>query len=167
MIERWESPSTDLRHHLFEAPYALGQVHKHIPEMRLYSGLTKPPQFIPAVGPFACGMRVQVPIHQSLLPTGVTGDNVREVLEERYKDEPFIEVENVTNGDSIDEWSLDPTDLNNTNQMRLHVFPNLGGHLLLVGLLDNLGKGASGVAIQSINLMLGINETIGLKANGG
>jgi N-acetyl-gamma-glutamyl-phosphate reductase len=92
----------------------------------------------------------------------VTGATVWEILAERYKDEPFIEVATMINGDSIDEWSLDPTDLNQTNLMRLHVFSNSGGHLLLVGLLDNLGKGASGVAIQSINLMLGVNETIGL-----
>ena len=164
LIERWESPKTDLKHHLFEAPYALGRVHKHIPEMQHYSGLATAPQFVPAVGPFASGMRLQVPIHQSLLPRGVTGATVWEILAERYKDEPFIEVATMINDDSIDEWSLDPTDLNNSNHMRLHVFSNPGGHLLLVGLLDNLGKGASGVAIQSINLMLGVNETIGLKS---
>ena len=164
MIERWESPKTDLKHLSFEAPYALGRTHKHVSEMQRYSGLAKPPQFVPAVGPFPCGMRVQVPIHQSLLPRGVTGDRVWEILADRYKDEPFIQVENLSNGDSIDEWTLDPTELNNTNQMRLHVFPNPQGHLLLVGLLDNLGKGASGVAIQSINLMLGVDETIGLKS---
>ena len=162
-IKRWESADTGLQSHLFEAPYAVDRVHKHIPEMQRYSGLLKAPQFVPAVGPFACGMRVQVPIHQSLLASGVTGQAAWNALAERYQDEPFVEVVPFTNGESIDEWSLDPTALNDTNRIRLHVFPNPAGHLLLVGLLDNLGKGASGVAIQSLNLMLGLNEETGLQ----
>jgi N-acetyl-gamma-glutamyl-phosphate reductase len=162
-IKRWESADTGLQSHLFEAPYAVDRVHKHIPEMQRYSGLLKAPQFVPAVGPFACGMRVQVPIHQSLLASGVTGEAAWNVLAERYQDEPFVEVVPFTNGESIDEWSLDPTALNDTNRIRLHVLPNPAGHLLLVGLLDNLGKGASGVAIQSLNLMLGLNEETGLQ----
>jgi N-acetyl-gamma-glutamyl-phosphate reductase len=163
LIERWESTDTGLQGHLFEAPYAVDRVHKHIPEMQRYSGLLKAPQFVPAVGPFVCGMRIQVPIHQSLLASGVTGKSVWSALSERYRDEPFVEVAPFPNENSIDEWSLDPTALNDTNQIRLHVFPNPAGHLLLVGLLDNLGKGASGVAIQSLNLMLGLKEGIGLQ----
>jgi N-acetyl-gamma-glutamyl-phosphate reductase len=163
LIKRWESTDTGLQHHHFEAPYAIDQVHKHIPEMQRYSGLLKAPQFVPAVGPFACGMRVQVPIHQSLLTLGVTGQDVWDVLAERYRGEPFVEVAPFTNGESMDEWSLDPTALNDTNRIRLHVFPNPAGHILLIGLLDNLGKGASGVAIQSLNLMLGFNEETGLQ----
>ena len=162
-IKRWESVDTGLQSHLFEAPYAVDRVHKHIPEMQRYSGLLKAPQFVPAVGPFACGMRVQVPIHQSLLASGVTGQAAWNALAERYRGEPFVEVAPFTNGESIDEWSLDPTALNDTNRIRLHVLPNPAGHLLLVGLLDNLGKGASGVAIQSLNLMLGLNEETGLQ----
>ena len=162
-IKRWESADTGLQSHLFEAPYAVDRVHKHIPEMQRYSGLLKAPQFLPAVGPFACGMRVQVPIHQSLLASGVTGQDAWNALAERYRGEPFVEVAPFANGESIDEWSLDPTALNDTNRIRLHVFPNPAGHLLLVGLLDNLGKGASGVAIQSLNLMLGLNEETGLQ----
>ena len=163
LIKRWESADTGLQNHLFEAPYAVDRVHKHISEMQRYSGLLKAPQFVPAVGPFACGMRVQVPIHQSLLASGVTGQTAWTAISERYRGEPFVEVAPFTNGESIDEWSLDPTALNNTNRIRLHIFHNPAGHLLLVGLLDNLGKGASGVAIQSLNLMLGLDEETGLQ----
>lgn len=163
LIKHWESPDAGLHNHPFEAPYAVDQVHKHIPEMQRYSGLLKAPQFIPAVGPFSCGMRVQVPIHQSLLASGISGLNAWNVLAERYRGEPFVEVAPFTNEGPVDEWGLDPTALNDTNRMRLHVFPNPAGHLLLVGLLDNLGKGASGVAIQSLNLMLGLNEETGLQ----
>ena len=163
LIKRWESADTGLQNHLFEAPYAVDRVHKHISEMQRYSGLLKAPQFVPAVGPFACGMRVQVPIHQSLLASGVTGQAAWNAISERYRGEPFVEVAPFTNGESIDEWSLDPTALNNTNRIRLHIFHNPAGHLLLVGLLDNLGKGASGVAIQSLNLMLGLDEETGLQ----
>ena len=163
LIKRWESADTGLQNHLFEAPYAVDRVHKHISEMQRYSGLLKAPQFVPAVGPFVCGMRVQVPIHQSLLASGVTGQAAWNAISERYRGEPFVEVAPFTNGESIDEWSLDPTALNNTNRIRLHIFHNPAGHLLLVGLLDNLGKGASGVAIQSLNLMLGLDEETGLQ----
>ena len=163
LIKRWESPDAGLQNHPFEAPYAVDRVHKHIPEMQRYSGLLMAPQFLPAVGPFACGMRVQVPIHQSLLTSGVTGQDVWNVLAQRYRGEPFVEVAPFMSEGPIDEWGLDPTALNDTNRIRLHVFPNSAGHLLLVGLLDNLGKGASGVAIQSLNLMLGLNEEIGLQ----
>ena len=163
LIKRWESADTGLQNHLFEAPYAVDRVHKHISEMQRYSGLLKAPQFVPAVGPFACGMRVQVPIHQSLLASGVTGQAAWNAISERYRSGPSVEVAPFTNGESIDEWSLDPTALNNTNRIRLHIFHNPAGHLLLVGLLDNLGKGASGVAIQSLNLMLGLDEETGLQ----
>ena len=163
LIKRWESPETNLMNHGFEAPYALDRIHKHIAEMQRYTGLNKPPQFVPSVGPFDCGMRVQVPIHQALITKGRTVAHVCETLMEHYENEPFVEVLTFKSGDEFDEWSLDPRILNNTNQIRLHVFPNPDGHILLVGILDNLGKGAAGAALQSINLMLGLKETVGLK----
>jgi N-acetyl-gamma-glutamyl-phosphate reductase len=93
-IKRWESADTGLQGHLFEAPYAVDRIHKHIPEMQRYSGLLKAPQFLPAVGPFACGMRVQVPIHQSLLVSGVTGQDAWNALAERYR------------GRTVHEWRI-------------------------------------------------------------
>lgn len=169
LIERWESPETQLSDHVFEAPYALDRIHKHIPEMHRYSGLRHAPQFVPAVGPFPSGMRVEIPLHTSLLTPGTRAETAWEILADRYQREPFVELAPLLGGPGdgpsggpLDEWTLDPTALNGTNRIRLHVFPNPAGHLLLVGLLDNLGKGASGVAIQSLNLMLGLAEEAGL-----
>jgi N-acetyl-gamma-glutamyl-phosphate reductase len=162
LIERWESPDAGRIGLPFEAPYALDRIHKHIPEMQRYGGLVQPPQFVPAVGPFRCGMRVEVPIHQSLLAQGASGESVWQTLANRYQDETFVEVAPLVGLEPIDDFALDPTRLNDSNRMELHVLPNPAGHLLLVALLDNLGKGASGVAIQSLNLMLSLGEETGL-----
>ncbi len=164
LIARWESPEEGRVGLPFEAPYALDKVHKHIPEMHAYSGLTSAPQFVPAVGPFACGMRVQIPLPASVLTPGTTAEKLWQTLADRYEDEPFVQVAPWADPAAIDDFSLDPRALNDTNSVRLHVLPNPAGHVLLVGILDNLGKGASGVAIQSLNLMLGLDETAGLPA---
>ena len=169
LIERWEAADGGRIGLPYEAPYALERIHKHVPEMHRYSGLELAPQFVPAVGPFACGMRVEVPVHGSLLTPGTTGQAIWQALADRYRGERFVEVAPLpgTGGEgsaAIDDFSLDPRALNDTNRMRLHVLPNPAGHVLLVGLLDNLGKGASGAAIQSLNLMLGLDEGAGLPA---
>ena len=143
----------------------LDKVHKHIPEMQAYAALDHSPQFVPSVGAFACGMRVEVPIHSSLLPGGTSAEGVWQTLADRYEGEPFVQVAPFTGLAPVDDfapWILAPS--TTTNSVRLHVFENPAGHLLLVGILDNLGKGASGVAIQSLNLMLGLGETTGLPA---
>ena len=161
LIERWESPEAGLASLPYEAPYALDRVHKHVPEMTRYAGLRREPQFLPAVGPFRCGMRVQVPI-----PAGTAGGDAaeaHEVLADRYACEPFIRV--APRGEAArDERALDPRACNDTNRMDLHVHPHPSGHVLLVAILDNLGKGASGAAIQNLNLMLGLEEGAGLPA---
>ena len=159
LIERWESPDSGLGDLPFEAPYALERTHKHIPEMARYAGLVREPQFLPAVGPFRCGMRVQVPIPAGLAES--EGARVHEVLADRYADEPFVRVAPQT-GAAPDEWALDPRACNDTNRIDLHVYPHPSGHVLLVAILDNLGKGASGAAIQNLNLMLGLEEGAGL-----
>ena len=161
LIERWES-NKGLKQQVYEAPYAAERVHKHVPEMQHYTGLLHAPQFLPAVGAFSNGMRVQVPIHAALMAPGVTGKTIWDALSDRYRSETFVHVEPFTGFEPLDEWALDPTGMNGTNNMSLHVVPNPAGHVLLVGLLDNLGKGASGVAIQSLNLMLGLGEGAGL-----
>ncbi len=162
MIERWESPGGGLVGQPFESPYALERMHKHVPEMQRYAGLEHPPQFVPAVGPFACGMRVEVPIHSALLAGEPSGEALWRTLDARYRDEPFVELAPFRGLEPVDEKSLDPLAVNDSNRIRLHVLPNPLGHVLLVGILDNLGKGASGVAIQCINLMLGLAEETGL-----
>jgi len=170
LIERWEAKDQGRIGLPYEAPYALERIHKHVPEMQRYSALDAAPQFVPAVGPFACGMRVQVPLHARLL-TGpaaagsaskAPGEAIWQALADRYRGERFVEVAPFAGLAAIDDFALDPRALNDSNRLRLHVLPNPAGHVLLVGILDNLGKGASGAAIQSLNLMLGLDEGAGL-----
>ena len=162
LIEKWENPDSGLSGLPYEAPYALYQRHKHVPEMMRYGGVSAEPQFVPAVGPFRCGMRVQVPIHASLLAPGTTGETVWETLYERYLGEPFVEVAPRPEPGTLDERSFDPEACNDSNRIQLHVAAHPSGHILLVALLDNLGKGACGAAIQNLNLMLAFPEGAGL-----
>ena len=164
MIERWENPAASLDGLPFEAPYALGQVHKHVPEMMKYARLITEPHFVPAVGPFRCGMRVQVPLNAKILANGTTGDQIRAVLHERYHTEPFVDLGEPVDGTRTDERSFDPQMCNGTNRIAIRVVPHPSGHVLLVAMLDNLGKGACGMAIQSLNLMLGESDTHSLPA---
>ena len=162
LIEKWENPDSGLSGLPYEAPYALYQRHKHVPEMMRYGGVSAEPQFVPAVGPFRCGMRVQVPIHASLLAPGTTGETVWETLYERYLGEPFVQVAPRPEPGTLDERSFDPEACNGSNRIQLHVAAHPSGHILLVALLDNLGKGACGAAIQNLNLMLAFPEGAGL-----
>ncbi len=164
MLERWEDPSTELATLPYEVPYALDALHKHIPEMQHYARLVREPQFVPAVGPFRCGMRVQLPLHRELLSEGATGKTLWEALDQRYRDEPFVRVQPIAEPLDSDEGSFDPRACNDTNRLDLRVLPHPSGHVLLVATLDNLGKGAAGAAIQNLNLMLGFDETEGLRA---
>ena len=144
------------------APYALAARHKHIPEMTLHCGLEREPQFIPAIGPFACGLRVEIPLHASLMAARSSAKTVWEALHERYRSERFVDVRPMLPARNTDEFALDPRARNDTNCMDLHVIGHEDGHVLLVAILDNLGKGAAGVAIQNLNLMLGLPEDRGL-----
>ncbi len=164
MIARWEDPDTGLCRLPYEAPYSLDQKHKHIPEMMKYSKIGVEPQFVPAVGPFRCGMRVQVPLHSSMLTPGTTGESVWEALNERYRDEEYVEMANLPVPGTIDERSFDAQACNDSNRIRLNVASHASGHVLLIALLDNLGKGACGAAIQNLNLMLRFPEGAGLPA---
>ncbi|MGH9886356.1 MAG: N-acetyl-gamma-glutamyl-phosphate reductase [bacterium] len=164
MIARWEDPAAGLLTQVFEAPYALDRAHKHAPEMTRWSGLTHEPQFTPAVGPFRCGMRVQVPLHASLLPRGSSGKAIWEALDARYRGEAFVRVLPIVEPLGADERSFDPRACNDSNRIELRVLPHPSGHVLLMAVLDNLGKGAAGVAIQNLNAMLGLPEARGLPA---
>jgi len=164
MIEKWEAPGSALEALPFEAPYALDRIHKHVPEMACWSGMSTPPIFVPAVGPFRCGMRVQVPLPGSTLADGATGKSLWEVLDARYRDETYVHVRPIEEPLDADERHFDPRVCNDTNRIELQVLPNPGGHSLLIAILDNLGKGAAGAAIQNLNLMLGLPETEGLPA---
>ncbi|MFI5307539.1 MAG: N-acetyl-gamma-glutamyl-phosphate reductase [Polyangiales bacterium] len=160
LIARWEDPANRLLALAYEAPYALERRHKHVPEMVRHGRLAHEPCFVPAVGPFRCGMRVQVPLHASMLGRGANAEVLFEALRARYAGERFVSV--ALTREALSERSLDPTACNDSNRVQLHVLPHPSGHVLLVAILDNLGKGAAGAAVQSLNLMLGLPEHHGL-----
>lgn len=162
LIERWEDPKRGLLQLPYEAPYSIGKLHKHIPEIMRYGPLSTEPQFLPAVGPFRCGMRVQVMIPAKALPKSGAGKAMWETLAARYEKEAFVQVEPLTALSEADEFTFDPQANNDTNRISLRVLPHASGHAVLMACLDNLGKGAAGVAIQNLNLMLGVPEGTGL-----
>jgi N-acetyl-gamma-glutamyl-phosphate reductase len=162
LIERWEDPKRKLINLPHEAPYSIGKLHKHIPEIMRHGKLNTEPQFLPNVGPFRCGMRVQIMLPANSLPKAGSAKAMWEALAARYDKEPFIEVEPLTDASESDETSFDPQEFNDTNRISLRILPHPSGHVILLARLDNLGKGAAGVAIQNLNLMLGVPEGTGL-----
>lgn len=142
--------------------YGLGLNHKHLPEMRAYAGTTRAPLFAPTVGHYHSGMIVQVGLFASELAGDAAA--VRQALAVRYAGEPFVHVHPLNaNGGVLEEGFLAPTGRNSTNHLDLLVFAH-GEQVLLVTRYDNLGKGAAGAAVQNLNLMLGLPETMGLAA---
>ncbi len=142
--------------------YALTLAHKHVPEMQVHTGLQHKPLFAPAVGRYAQGMIVEVPLQLKALPTSPTLRDVHGALARAYAGTTFVEVASLEEAASLK--TLDPERLNGTNRMKLYVFGSEdAGQARLVALLDNLGKGASGAAVQNLNLMLGLPETTGLQ----
>ncbi|WP_374514618.1 N-acetyl-gamma-glutamyl-phosphate reductase [Brevundimonas sp.] len=142
--------------------YGLTLKHKHVPEMTKHTGLERPVLFAPAVGAYRQGMLVEVPLHLSALPSSPSVEVVHGALVEAYADARFVEVASLEETEAM--TGIDPEGLNGTNRMRLHVFGDRGGEQArLVALLDNLGKGASGAAVQNLNLMLGLDEGAGLS----
>ena len=143
-------------------PYGLSLAHKHVPEMRAYSGTVSAPLFNPMVGHFYKGMLVQVPLFMRELTRRVRADDITNLLRERYTDEPFVQVFPTAPDEGVlDDGFLSPTVTNGTNGLDMMVF----GHdeqVTIVTRYDNLGKGASGAAVQNLNLMLGLPETTGL-----
>jgi len=151
MIEDYEAA----RAPLFEA-YALTLKHKHIPEIMRYTGLTCRPLFVPAVGNFRQGMLVQLPLHLEALPGKPKAADLHQALAAHYAPSRaaggWVSVEAAT-----DNGKLDALGLNDTNQLELRVFANEEArHAVVTARLDNLGKGASGAAVQNIQLMLGL-----------
>ena len=142
-------------------PYALGLKHKHVPEMQRYSGTREEPLFSPTVGHFYQGMLVQVPLFYSELAPSSSPQTLYDVLRERYANEPFVRVLPPGAEQALVDGFLSPTARNDTNSIELMVLGS-ESHVLLIARLDNLGKGASGAAVQNMNLMLGFEETAGL-----
>jgi N-acetyl-gamma-glutamyl-phosphate reductase len=134
--------------------YGLAMAHKHVPEMKAYAGLDHRPLFSPAVGRYRKGMLVEVPLALDALPGAPPPAAIHACLADAYAGEPFFEV--VSLAESAGVATLDPEGLNGTNRMRLFVFGSeREGQARLVAQLDNLGKGASGAAVQNLMLMLG------------
>lgn len=171
LIAEFEAPAPAGTSDAFRV-YGLTLAHKHLPEMQRHGGLTHPPVFAPAVGRYAQGMIVEVPLQLWALPGRPDPGDLHVALQAAYAGEQFVEV---ASGPECAELSqaragaggyvaaLDPESLNGTNRMKLFVFANAERtQARLVALLDNLGKGASGAAVQNLNLMLGLEEGAGL-----
>jgi N-acetyl-gamma-glutamyl-phosphate reductase len=146
MIEAYETGKAPA----FEL-YGLGLEHKHMPEIQLYSGLTARPIFAPSVGNFRQGMLVSVPLHLDTLPSKPKIADLIAVFKIHYRGQKHFHV-----ADGVEASRIEPESLNGTNDIEIHVYPNEArGQALLVAKFDNLGKGASGAAVQNLMLMLG------------
>ena len=142
--------------------YGLGLEHKHIAETQLYGGLTRRPIFVPAVGHFRQGMLVSIPLHLDTLPGKPTGGDLRAVLAAHFNGCALVSVE-----PAPADGKLEPETLNDTDRLELRVYANEPRRqAVLVARLDNLGKGASGAAVQNIGLMLGLKAKNGEAVHG-
>ena len=166
LMEVFESPDSDAEPW---GAYGFALKHKHLPEMAKYSMLDKKPIFQPQVASFAQGMVVSVPLHYAWLKSDISGELIHSTLSNHYKDSKFISV--APRGESSIKESgllergafLRPDTLKNTNKMELFVFDNDEAEMVvLCARLDNLGKGASGAAVQNMNIALGFDEDTGL-----
>lgn len=139
--------------------YGLDMGHKHVPEMRAVAGLAHDPLFAPAVIPAYRGMVVEVPLHLGLMERAAPVDGLRDCLVDFYAESPVVQVHAEALDEIVLRRSMEPSD-----ELELYVFGGKGGsQARLVAVLDNLGKGASGAAVQNLNLMAGLPETAGLS----
>jgi len=152
--------------------YGLSLAHKHVPEIQTYSELAHPPVFVPSVGRYAQGMILEIPLQLWAFPSTTTSTNLRDTLADAYKGSQFVDVASEEESVRLQTVrmnangyvaALDPESLNGTNRMRIFVFSNKEQQQVrLITVLDNLGKGAAGAAVQNLNLMLGLEESVGL-----
>lgn len=141
--------------------YALALAHKHLPEMQAYTGLTTAPIFQPIVGPFYKGLAVTVYLHPAQFSRAAGPAEVQKILADYYAGEAFINVQPVDLEATTAGGFYDVEACNGTNRVDLAVFGN-AERMLLIARLDNLGKGASGAAVQAMNVHLGVEESLGL-----
>jgi N-acetyl-gamma-glutamyl-phosphate reductase len=161
MIEEFENSSSPNFVETIARNYALSLAHKHVPEMKVHSGLVHAPIFSPTVARYYRGMIVEVPLALWALPSKPGTADLRDALAEAYRGCVFIDVASA--GETTALKTLDAEALRNSNKLKLYVFANEPeGQARLVAVLDNLGKGAGGAAVQNLNLMLGVPETTGL-----
>lgn len=143
--------------------YGLSLAHKHVPEITRWAGLAHPPIFQPAVAGYAQGMLVSVPLALWSLEGGPAAASVQEILTAHYTGSRFVRVAPLGEAEGMKE--LDPQALNGTNMLELFVFADeKTGRAVVTARLDNLGKGASGAAVQNLNLLLGMPEDAGIEA---
>jgi N-acetyl-gamma-glutamyl-phosphate reductase len=161
LIERFRNSRQEAD--ILNAPlhYALNLAHKHLPEMKKHAGLSILPFFMPIVANFYNGMVVSVPFHKRLLSKPVTVEDCHKILSERYSDEPFIKILPLEHDMVLDEGFLQPTSCNETNNFELFISGNQE-QIIVMARFDNLGKGASGAAVQNMNIVCGFSETSGL-----
>lgn len=142
--------------------YALSLKHKHLPEMQKVSGLAYPPIFTPIVANYYQGMVVTTPLNRRLMNKKLSAEDLHNFMSSYYSSEHFVRVMPFDPDYKIDGGFLGATDLNNTNYLDIFVFGK-DDQILLISRFDNLGKGASGAAIQNMNIMLGIDEKFGIE----
>ena len=162
MIADYEAAGEDANEFM---PYGLTFKHKHLPELQAYAKLQQSPLFTPAVGNFAQGMITLVPLQLWTLQRIPTGADLHAAIADHYAtiSGGFVEVAPLAEAERTSE--LNPELYNNTNRMRLHVFASdAKAQVVLAAVYDNLGKGASGAAVQNLNLMLGVAEDTSLAA---
>jgi N-acetyl-gamma-glutamyl-phosphate reductase len=162
MIAEFEDPNAPNYSRENFRIYALPLQHKHVPEIQKHGQLDLRPIFAPAVGRYAQGMIVEIPLHLGQIPGAPSLAAVNAALAAHYAGERFVTVADLAESGAM--TGLDPEGLNGTNRMKLFTFGTEGtGQVRLVALLDNLGKGASGAAVQNLNLVLGLDEASGLN----
>jgi N-acetyl-gamma-glutamyl-phosphate reductase len=162
LIAAFEDPASETYSETPYFAYGLDLAHKHVPEITRWSGLAHAPVFAPGVGRFAQGMIVQVPLALWAMPGSPSPSDVHAALADHYAGQWSVDV--VPPEEAAATKRLEPEALNGTNRLALHVFANGdAGQAVVTGLLDNLGKGAAGQAVQNLNLMLGLPEKAGLE----
>lgn len=160
MIAEIENPDRDAA--LYSPRfYGLANNHKHLPEMQKISGLTRKPMFTPIVDDYYNGMVVCVPVQAAISGKQLQPEEVHEMLAKQYAGSNFVQVMPLGTKEEMTATKLSCNDLRDTNRMEIFVFGD-AEQLLLCSRLDNLGKGASGAAVQCMNIMLGLDETTGL-----
>ena len=161
LISSFEEPEGE-KNNISFYHYGLGLDHKHLEEIRVRSGLEKYPIFVPSVGKFFRGMTVSIPLYLDTLSSGTSLRDVHETLKKFYLNEKFVRVESLGDSSNLRSF-LNPESLNTTNIMKIFIFANQDKtQLVITAVFDNLGKGASGQAIQCLNIMLDAEESAGL-----
>lgn len=172
LIEKYEDKNENNPYTKAPRPYSLGLNHKHLNEMMMHTGLTESPVFLPVVADYYKGLATKISIHKRLLNKKLKGKHLHELLSEHYKEQKFVKVmpyidEASMKDKEIDniifDGGLDITACNDTNRAEIFVLGNdIRGVSMIITRLDNLGKGASGAAIQNMNLMLGFEEDLNI-----